>query len=118
MSLDEALALGDFHSLHMPLTPGTKVRACVLAVCVTCLGFQGGAGGLPLAAHAAHAGHQGRCMCISCVLRILVHLVLMVVSWRCCSWEVGGKVLDERGEGPKALRLRFNYQHVTTPSVW
>ena len=29
VSLDEALATGDFFSLHMPLTPDTKARACI-----------------------------------------------------------------------------------------
>lgn len=31
VSLDEALAHGDFFSLHMPMTPQTKVRASLLA---------------------------------------------------------------------------------------
>ena len=30
VTFDQALADGDFFSLHMPLTPQTKVRLCVL----------------------------------------------------------------------------------------
>lgn len=37
VTFDEALALADFHSLHMPLTAGTKVGGRAPKLCTSCV---------------------------------------------------------------------------------